>query len=85
MRVLVDGRALACILSVSTYTTLGWGKAQLKKSSTPLVGFVGESITPIGCIELLITLRKGDTQVTKVINFVVIDNRSVITLQKRVI
>ncbi|XP_022149836.1 uncharacterized protein LOC111018172 [Momordica charantia] len=45
-RVLIDGRASTNILSLSTYKALEWGRAQLKKSPTPLVGFSGESVTP---------------------------------------
>ncbi|XP_022158091.1 uncharacterized protein LOC111024660 [Momordica charantia] len=75
-RVLIDGGASANILTLSTYKALRWGRAQLKKSPTPLVGFSGECVTLDDCIELPISLGEGETQVTWVVEFVVIDGRS---------
>ncbi|XP_022157193.1 uncharacterized protein LOC111023967 [Momordica charantia] len=63
-RVLMDGGVLANILSFTTYLVLGWTRSQQKKSPTPLVRFAGESVTHEGCIDLLITIGQGDTQVT---------------------
>ncbi|XP_022150859.1 uncharacterized protein LOC111018904 [Momordica charantia] len=75
-KVLMDRGASANILSLTTYLTLRWTKAQLKKSPTPLVGFARESVTPKGCIDLPITIGQGDAQVTQMAEFVVIDGRS---------
>ncbi|XP_022152854.1 uncharacterized protein LOC111020479 [Momordica charantia] len=75
-RILVDGGASANILSLSTYLALGWTRSQLKKSPTPLVGFSGESISLEGCIDLPVSIRQDDTQVTQMAEFVVIDGRS---------
>lgn len=59
-RVIVDGGASTNILSLTTYEALECIVVQPKKSPTPLVEFVGESVTPEGCIDLPITLGQGD-------------------------
>ncbi|XP_022157797.1 uncharacterized protein LOC111024417 [Momordica charantia] len=82
-RELVDGGASANILSLTTYLALGWTRAQLKKSLTPLVGFAGESVTLEGCIDLSITIAQCDTKVTQMVEFVVIDGSTVYALEEQ--
>lgn len=76
-RVLVDGGASANILSLTTYMALGWTRAELKKIPTPLA--VRETVIPKGCVDLPITIGQGDTQVTSMVEFVVVDGRSAYT------
>ncbi|XP_022143643.1 uncharacterized protein LOC111013504 [Momordica charantia] len=75
-RVLIDVGASTNVLSLSVYSALRWERDQLKPSSTPLVGFAGESVTVEGCSSLPVTLGEGEHQVTSIVEFMVIDRTS---------
>ena len=53
------------------------GKEKLKPIHTHLIGFRGECLIPLGCIELLVTIREPPHQDTKMINFLIVEYPSV--------
>lgn len=75
-RVLIDGGASTNIQSLSTYLALDSEKLQLKRCSTPLVGFSSEFVVVEGCTNLPVTMGIGKDEVWKVTESVVVNGAS---------
>lgn len=56
---------------------MGIGKDKLRPMAAPLVGFTGDKLYPAGVITLLMMVGVSPQQVTKAINFLVVDCPSV--------
>ncbi|XP_057972687.1 uncharacterized protein LOC131160822 [Malania oleifera] len=76
-RVLIDNESSENIMFWSVLEGMKIGKKQLKPISTPLVGFGGDVVHPVGTITLPVTIRTTPQQVTSLIEFLVVDRPSV--------
>ncbi|XP_022845324.1 uncharacterized protein LOC111368326 [Olea europaea var. sylvestris] len=72
-RILVDNGSAANILSQDAFAKMGISPKQLKAVKTPPQGFGGEVIILEGIVELPLTLGTGNTQVTEIIPFQVVN------------
>ena len=72
-RVLVDNGSSADILYYPTFQQMRLGRDQLRLVYSPLIGFGGIKVQPIGTITLLVVVGSYLQQVTKEVNFLVVD------------
>ena len=72
-RVLVDNVSLANILYYPTFQQMNLGRDQLHPVHSPLVGFGGMKVQPVGTITLLVVVGAYPQQVTRNVNFLVVD------------
>ncbi|XP_058215768.1 uncharacterized protein LOC131326877 [Rhododendron vialii] len=72
-RVLIDSGSSADILYLHTYDQLKVGRERLRPMASPLVGFAGTPVYPAGQIALPITMGEEKSQITRMIDFIVVD------------
>ena len=72
-RVLVDNESLADILYYPAFQQMRLGRDQLRPVNSPLVGFGGMKVQPVGTISLPVVVRAYPQQITKNVNFLVVD------------
>ncbi|GAA0145026.1 hypothetical protein LIER_36058 [Lithospermum erythrorhizon] len=70
---LVDTGSSAYILYLRAYDKLGLARKRLKPVATPLTGFLGDSIHPVGIAELDVTVGSAPRMVTVRACFTVVD------------
>ncbi|XP_059436608.1 uncharacterized protein LOC132169620 [Corylus avellana] len=75
-RVLVDNGSLADILYWTIVQQLSISREKLKPFLSPLIGFVGERVQPIGMISLPVIAGTAPKQSTIMVDFLVIDRPS---------
>ena len=75
-RVLVDNGSSADILYYPAYQQMKISKEQLIPTNTPLVGFGGAKVFPLGAVALAVTAGDYPQQVTKEVTFLVVDHSS---------
>ena len=68
-QILIDGRNSANILFLKTFKKLWLNESQIQKSSSPLTGFEGTKVTPIGMVTLTVQAAAKSLKV----EFIVID------------
>ena len=71
--VLIDNGSSADIIYLTAFQQMKIGKDQLRPIETPLVGFTGTSVYPLGVISLQITAGTYLKQATKKVDFLVVD------------
>ncbi|KAL0441205.1 UNVERIFIED_CONTAM: hypothetical protein Sradi_0059400 [Sesamum radiatum] len=71
-KVLVDSGSSADIIFYDAYVQLGVDNAQLRKVNTPLTGFSGEMIEPLGEVTLPLSLGSYPKRSTKMVKFLVV-------------
>ncbi|KAL0313659.1 UNVERIFIED_CONTAM: hypothetical protein Scaly_2914000 [Sesamum calycinum] len=71
-KVLVDSGSSADIMFYDAYVQLGIDNAQLRKVNTPLTGFSGEMIEPLGEVILPLSLGSLPKRSTKMVKFLVV-------------
>uniref|UniRef100_A0A2N9ESE9 Integrase catalytic domain-containing protein n=1 Tax=Fagus sylvatica TaxID=28930 RepID=A0A2N9ESE9_FAGSY len=72
-RVLIDNGSFADIIYLTAFQQMKIGKDQLRPIETPLVGFAGTSVYPLGVISLQIVAGTYPKQATKKVDFLVVD------------
>ena len=72
-RVLVDNGSSADILYYPTFQQMNLGQDQLHPVYSPLVGFGGMKVQPVGTITLPVVVGAYPQQVTRNVNFLVVD------------
>ncbi|XP_042489907.1 uncharacterized protein LOC122069891 [Macadamia integrifolia] len=72
-RILVDNSSSANILFLEAFQKMGLDKEKLKKVEHQLQGFLGALVRVEGLIELPVRAGTRDSQVTVIINFLVVD------------
>ena len=72
-RVLIDNRSSADILYYPAFQQMRLGRDQLHPVNSPLVGFEGINVQPVGTITLPVVAKAYPQQVTKEVNFLVVD------------
>ena len=75
-RVLVDNSSSADILYYPTFQKMKLGRDQLCPVNSPLVGFEGMKVQPVGTITLPVMVGAYPQQITKEVNFLVVDYSS---------
>ncbi|KAH9802826.1 Ribonuclease H [Citrus sinensis] len=75
-RILVDTGSSVDILFKSALDNMGISDLKLERTNTSLKGFGGGRLTPIGVIELLITVGTKPFERTMMLDFVVVEERS---------
>ncbi|GAA0143191.1 hypothetical protein LIER_03934 [Lithospermum erythrorhizon] len=70
---LVDTGFSADILYLQAYDKLGLSRKHLKPVATPLTGFTGHSIHPMGITELDVTMGQGSRVITVRASFTVVN------------
>ncbi|XP_024024960.1 uncharacterized protein LOC112092617 [Morus notabilis] len=75
-RILIDNGSLADILFKDALTKINLGGAKLTPVNTPLQGFTGACIHTEGMITLPVIMGEGNTKVTRMVNFLVVDQPS---------
>uniref|UniRef100_A0A2N9GDN4 Reverse transcriptase domain-containing protein n=1 Tax=Fagus sylvatica TaxID=28930 RepID=A0A2N9GDN4_FAGSY len=76
-RVMIDNGSSADILYLPAYQQMKLDKEKLRPMGIPLVGFTGDKICPVGIITLPITIDTYPKQVSKTVDFLVVDCPSV--------
>ncbi|XP_057808470.1 uncharacterized protein LOC131022947 [Salvia miltiorrhiza] len=71
-RVFVDSGSAVNILYLECLQNMGV-EAHIEPTNTPLFGFGGEMVMPIGFVELSLSLGNADASKTRVIRFLVVD------------
>lgn len=71
--VLIDNGSSADILYLPAFGQISIGRDKLKPVQWPLVRFIGDRLFSLGTIDLLVIAEEDEKQVTKVINFLVVD------------
>ncbi|XP_050249411.1 uncharacterized protein LOC126696755 [Quercus robur] len=72
-RVLVDNGSSADILYFPAFQQMRLGRDWLRPVNSPLVGFGGMKVQPVGTISLSVVVGAYPRQVTKDVNFLVVD------------
>ena len=72
-RVLVDNGSSTDILYYPNFQQMRLGRDQLRPVNSPLVGFGGMKVQPVGTISLSVEVRAYPRQITKNMNFLVVD------------
>ncbi|XP_059451058.1 uncharacterized protein LOC132181846 [Corylus avellana] len=72
-QILVDNGSSADVLYCPVFKQMGIDRERIKPFSSPLVGFAGEQVQPIGLISLPITIGTAPKQKTVMVDFLVID------------
>ena len=70
---MINNGSLADIIYLTAFQQKKIGKDQLRPIETPLVGFAGTSVYPLGVISLQITTGTYPRQATKKVEFLVVD------------
>ncbi|MQL75419.1 hypothetical protein Taro_007794 [Colocasia esculenta] len=73
-RILVDNGSAPDVLAYDCFVLMGLKTDQLAPVNSPLFGFLGVSVQPMGRVRLPITLGTAPRIVTKVVDFLVINN-----------
>ena len=71
--VLVDNGSSTDILYYPTFQQMRLGRDQLRLVNSPLVGFKGMKVQPVGTITLPMVVGAYPQQITKEVNFLVVD------------
>ena len=72
-RVLVDNGSSSNILYYPAFQQMKLGRDQLRLVNSPLVGFGGIKVQPVGTISLPVVVGAYPQQTTKSVNFLVVD------------
>lgn len=72
-RILINNGSLTDILYLPAFNQMGIKQDRLKPIQTPLVGFTGNPLLPLGTVSLSFTAGIRDRQVTWVVDFLVVD------------
>ena len=72
-RVLVENRSSADILYYPTFQQMKFEQNQLRLVNSPLVGFGGIKAKPVGTVTLTVVVGAYPQQVTKDVNFLLVD------------
>ena len=72
-RVLVDNGSSADILYYPAFQQMRLGRDQFRPVCSPLIGFGGMKVQPVGTITLPVVVRSYPQQITREVNFLVVD------------
>uniref|UniRef100_A0A2N9J973 Integrase catalytic domain-containing protein n=1 Tax=Fagus sylvatica TaxID=28930 RepID=A0A2N9J973_FAGSY len=72
-RVMIDNGSSADILYLSAYQQMWLDKDKLRPMDTPLVGFTGDKVCPIGIVTLPITVGSHPKTVSKTVDFLIVN------------
>ena len=72
-KVLVDNGSSADILYYPVFQQMRLGRDLLRLTCSPLIGFGGMKVQPIGTVTLLVVVGSYPQQITKSVNFLVVD------------
>ena len=73
MRVLVDNGSSVHVMYMTAFQQMKLDSKHLKPFGSPLVSFSGDRVFPKGIISLLIIVRTHLAQVTKEVEFLIVD------------
>ena len=74
-RVLVDSGSSADIMALEAFDEMGLNRGDMRCVDTWLSGFAGGCVSPMGVINLPVTLGEGEQQATRMAEFLVMNTR----------
>ncbi|GAA0159286.1 hypothetical protein LIER_16100 [Lithospermum erythrorhizon] len=72
-RMLVDTRSSVDMLFLDAYLKLRISWAQIRPVATPLVGFIGDAVSPLEVSNLMVTMGKHPQQAARIVEFAIVD------------
>ncbi|XP_059636182.1 uncharacterized protein LOC132278409 [Cornus florida] len=72
-QILVDNGSSAYIIFLDAFSKMNIGKEKLIPARSPLVGFTGDKVYPLGAVILPVTVGTSPKQVTVMVDFLVVD------------
>ncbi|GAA0174936.1 hypothetical protein LIER_28215 [Lithospermum erythrorhizon] len=61
------------ILYLDAYLKMGMSRPHIRPVATPLVGFTGDAVNPLGVANLMVTMEKRPQQAKKMVEFTIVD------------
>ena len=75
-KMLVDNGSSIDILYYPVFQQMRLGRDQIRPVSSPLVGFGGMKVQPVGTVTLSVVVEAYPQQITKEVNFLMVDYSS---------
>ena len=69
----MDNGSVANILYYPAFQQMRLGRDLLRPACSPLIGFEGMKVQPVGTVMLLVVVKSYPQQITKSVNFLVVD------------
>ncbi|GAA0156795.1 hypothetical protein LIER_14199 [Lithospermum erythrorhizon] len=70
---LINTSSSVDILFLDAYLKLGMSRTEIRLVATPLAGFTGDAVCPLGASNLMVTMGSHSRQATRMVEFTIVD------------